>query len=64
MLVALGIVYWVIESINIPVDQWYGAAADPSTTVASATLVPVFAGLGVVGLVPLFFFIRNLDRHA
>jgi hypothetical protein len=53
---------WVIESLGIAVDQWFGHAADPASSVASAAVVPVFAVLAVVGLVPLFFYFRNLDR--
>lgn len=33
----------MIEAISVAVDQWYGHAADPGSTVASAALVPVFA---------------------
>lgn len=53
---------WVIESLGIAVDQWFGHAADPASSVASASIVPVFAVLAVVGLIPLFFYFRNLDR--
>ncbi len=52
---------WVIESLGVAVDQWFGHAADPSSTVASAAIVPVFGVLTLVGLIPLYFYFRNLD---
>jgi hypothetical protein len=42
------VVMAAIESTSIAVDQWYGPAADPGSTVASAALVPVFAGLALI----------------
>jgi hypothetical protein len=50
----------VLESASIAVDQWMGHAADPDSTVVAAGLVPVFAGLAVVGLVPLVIYLRHL----
>ncbi len=55
-----GLVMWVLESISIAVDQWYGHAADPSSPVTSATLVPAFLALAVAGLVPLGLLLRGL----
>ncbi len=56
-------VFWVIEGVGVAVDQWMGGAADPSSTVASASMTPVFLVLAAIGLVPLFFYMRNLaDR--
>ncbi len=55
---------WVIESVGVAVDQWFGHAADPSSTVASAAMVPVFGALALVGLIPLYFYFHNLDRVA
>ncbi len=57
---AAGLVYWVIESIGIAVDQWLGHAADPTSSVASASMAPAFAILAVVGLVPLLTLLRGL----
>ncbi len=56
------LVMWVVESVGIATDQWFGHRADPSSTVVSAALVPAFAVLAVVGLVPLVFFFRDLRR--
>lgn len=57
------LVLWVIESIGIAVDQWWGHLADPASPVASAAVVPVFAVLALVGLVPVVACLRRLDRH-
>jgi hypothetical protein len=56
--------YSVIESAGVAVDQAFGHAADPASSVASAAVVPVFAALAVIGLVPVFFYYRNLDRRS
>jgi hypothetical protein len=50
----------VLESTSIAVDQWYGHAADPGSTVASAALVPVFAGLAVTSLAAAWLLLRGL----
>jgi hypothetical protein len=62
VLVGAMLVFGVIESISIAVDQWMGSAADPSSTVASASLTPIFTLVAAIGLVPLFFYFRNLHR--
>jgi hypothetical protein len=54
---------YVLESVGVAVDQAFGHAADPASPVASAAVVPVFAALAVVGLIPLFFSYRDLDRR-
>ncbi len=56
-------VFGFIESVGIAVDQWMGSAADPSSTVASASFAPVFAAVAAVILVPLFFYFRMLSRR-
>jgi hypothetical protein len=56
---------WVIESVSIAADQWFGHRADPTNAVADSVMVPVFAVLAAIGLVPVIAFMRNLDaRHA
>lgn len=55
------LVMWVIESISIAADQWFGSQADPASTVVSATMVPAFAVLALIGLVPLAVFLRHLN---
>jgi hypothetical protein len=53
---------WVIESLGIAVDQWFGSQADPSTEFASAAMSPAFLAWAVVGLVPLALALRPLRR--
>jgi hypothetical protein len=52
---------WVIESISIAVDQWFGHAADPGSPVASAAVTPVFAVVALLGLVPVAVLLRRVD---
>ena len=59
LIVGAGLVMWVIESVSIAVNQWYGHAADPGSPVASAALVPAFAVLAVAGLVPIYYLLRG-----
>ena len=62
LIVGATLVYWIVEGIGVAVDQWMGSAADPASTVASAAMTPVFLALAVIGLVPLFFYLRNLEE--
>jgi hypothetical protein len=55
--------FWVFESLSIAIDQSFGYTADPTSPAVSPTLIPGFAALALIGLVPLFFFHRNLDRR-
>ena len=52
LLAGAGLVMWVLESVSIAVDQWYGHAAAPASPVASGALVPAFAVLAAIGLIP------------
>ena len=52
LLAGAGLVMWVLESTSIAADQWYGHAAAPASPVASGALVPAFAALAVIGLIP------------
>jgi hypothetical protein len=60
LIAGAGLVMWLIESACVAVDQWYGHAADPASSVASGAMVPVFAGLAVIGLVPAYYLLRGL----
>jgi hypothetical protein len=51
---------FVLESISISVDQWFGSRADPTSS--SMAMVPAFAVIALVTAVPLFVLLRNLDR--
>jgi hypothetical protein len=62
VLVGTMLVFGFIESVSIAVDQYMGGTADPSSTVASASAAPVFAVVAAIGLIPLFFYFRSLNR--
>lgn len=53
---------FVLESISISVDQWFGSRADPASSVSSMAMVPAFAVVALVTAVPLIAFLRNVDR--
>jgi hypothetical protein len=53
---------FVLESISISVDQWFGSHADPTSAVSSMSMVPVFAVVAAVTLVLLAWFLRTADR--
>jgi hypothetical protein len=63
VLVGALLVFGVIEGLGIATDQWMGHAADPSSTVASAVMTPIFATFALVQLIPLYFYFRNLNRR-
>jgi hypothetical protein len=52
------LVMLAIETASIGVDQWFGHAADPASSVASDALTPVFAVMTVLGLAVLALFLR------
>jgi hypothetical protein len=62
LIIGAMLVYWIVEGVGVAVDQWMGSAADPTSTVASAAVSPVFLAIAVIGLVPLFFYMRNLNE--
>jgi hypothetical protein len=53
---------FVLESIGIATDQWFGSHAAPLSVSASMSAVPAFAALAAVTAVPLVWYCRNLDR--
>jgi len=53
---------FVLESLGIATDQWFGATAAPLSAAASLSMVPAFAVLAVISAVPLIWYCRNLDR--
>jgi hypothetical protein len=57
VLVGAWLVWGVIESISVATDQWVGMQADPS--VDASGRIALFVGLAVVGLVPLFAYVRQ-----
>lgn len=52
------LVMLAIETASIGVDQWFGHAADPSSSVASDAMTPVFAVMTALGLGVLALFLR------
>ncbi len=55
------LVYWVLESASIAVDQWAGSHADPSSPVVAAEMTPLFAVLGVVTLAATVVLLRVIE---
>jgi hypothetical protein len=54
--------FGVIESLGIAVDQWFGHRADPLSPHASTDVIPLMAGLALVNLVGLYFYLRGGGR--
>jgi len=52
------LVYGLIESIGVAVDQTMGYLADPVAAAAAPAGVAIFLALAAVGLVPLFVYLR------
>lgn len=56
--------FWVLESVSVAVDQWLSAAADPTSNVVSADLVPGFLVLAATGCVPAALLLRTAGLAA
>jgi len=56
------LVMFVLESIGIATDQWFGSRADPTSAAASMSIVPVFVVLALVIAVPFVWYSQNIDR--
>lgn len=55
--------FYVIESLSIASDQWWGARADASLPdFASMSAVPAFLVAVVLTALPLIWYLRHLDR--
>lgn len=57
-LAGAGLVFWLIESIGVAVDQWFGHRADPASEVATLGGVVLFVVLAAATLVPLVLWLR------
>jgi len=55
-----GLTFWVVEAVGVAVDQAFGHAADPESSVTSLAIAWMFAALALVGLVPLYHYLRHL----
>jgi hypothetical protein len=53
---------FVLESISISVDQWFGSHADPTSPVSSMSMVPVFALVAALTAGLLAWFLRTVDH--
>ena len=51
---------FVLESISIATDQWFGSQADPTSPSASMAAVPAFAVVAVITALPLGWYVRYL----
>jgi hypothetical protein len=58
VLVGAWLVYGLIESVGVAVDQLFGYAADPTTEHATQAGAAVFGILALVNLIPLYFYFR------
>ncbi|MFN8080686.1 MAG: hypothetical protein U0Q19_14110 [Kineosporiaceae bacterium] len=54
--------YWLLESIGVATDQWFGSTADPSSSIAGMGGAYLFAGLAVITVVPLVVAFRRPRR--
>jgi hypothetical protein len=56
------LVMFVLESISIATDQWFGSHVDPLSSSASMSMVPAFGVVAVITALPLIWYCRNLDK--
>jgi hypothetical protein len=59
VLVGAWLVYGLIESVGVAVDQLFGYAADPTTQHATPAGAAVFGILALVSLIPVYFYFRR-----
>ncbi len=60
LVVSAMLVQWVVESVTIAVDQYVGSLADPTSSVASVVMTPVFIGVAALTLVPAILLLRRM----
>ena len=51
-----------LEAIAIAVDQWFGAAADPGSPVASAAITPLFLVVAAISAAAFALWYRRTIR--
>ena len=51
---------FVLESISIATDQWFGSQAAPLSESASMSAVPAFAAVALLTALPLLWYCRYL----
>lgn len=59
VLVGAWLVYGLIESVGVAVDQLFGYAADPTTDHATPAGAVIFGTLALINLVPMYFYFRR-----
>lgn len=64
VLVGGWLVYTLIESVGIAVDQLFGYAADPTTQHATLAGAVMFGILALVSLIPVYFYFRPRRAHS
>ena len=62
LITAAMLALFVLESISISVDQWFGSHADPTSSVSSMSMVPAFAVVAAITAGLLAWFLRGVDR--
>jgi len=63
VLVAGGLVFWVVEGIGVAVDQWMGHQADPTTVWATLGAARLFVVTTLIGLVPAWAVLGELPAR-
>jgi len=63
VLVGAWLVYGLIESLGVAVDQLFGYAADPTTQHATPAGAALFGVLALVSLIPMYFYFRPRQAH-
>jgi hypothetical protein len=58
------LVFWLIESIGVATDQWFGSHADPHAEIATMAGSRMFAALAVVSVVPVLLLLRHAGTAA
>jgi hypothetical protein len=61
LVIGATLVFWVMESTAVAVDQWFGHAADPASSQASAAGTLLF---GALALIPACYLFRSLQDRA
>lgn len=62
LITAAMLTMFLLESVSISVDQYFGSQADPASSGSSTAMVPAFAVAALVIAVPLAVFLRQVDR--
>jgi hypothetical protein len=57
------LIFWVIESIGVAADQWFGHRADPTSDVATQAGVVLFVVLAAATLIPLILWLRAVPAR-